>query len=145
MDSDPERQSATLFLRHLKLSTSPTWPCSFLSAIAGTAAVSWAVLRSEINARLFRFARIPALLATLGMALTLGAAIVWGLRLSNDTPWIFSGQQLLGGDGRVFAFTTASEWLGIVVVMGIATLIAAIALLRTIAGRSASQPVASNS
>ncbi len=117
----------------------------FLSAIASTAAVSWAVIRSEINARLFRFARIPALLATLGMALTLGAAIVWGLRLSKDTPWIFSGQQLLGGDGRVFAFTTASEWLGIVVVMGIATLIAAIALLRTIAGRSVSQPVASNS
>ncbi len=80
-----------------------------------------------------------------GTALTLGAAIVWGLRLSNDTPWIFSGQQLLGGDGRVFAFTTASEWLGIVVVMGIATLIAAIALLPTIPGRSSSQPVASNS
>jgi hypothetical protein len=40
----------------------------FLSAIASTAAVSWAVLRSEINAHLFRFARIPAMLAPITTA-----------------------------------------------------------------------------
>lgn len=95
-----------------------------LAALASTAAVSVAVSRSQISARLFRFALAPAAVATLAMALMFGAVLAWGLSLRAYVP------QMFNGNSGLLATNTAISWVGHVVVMGLATLVAAIALIR---------------
>jgi hypothetical protein len=95
-----------------------------LGAIASTAAVSLAVKRSQIGGRLMYFTRIPATVATLAMLAMCLATIVWGLGLRSDVPQLFNGN-----DGLV-ATNTAVNWLGIVAVMTIATVIAGVGVVR---------------
>jgi len=102
-----------------------------LCAIASTAAVTTAIARSEISPRLYRFARIPAALATLAMTVVTLALVVWGLSLRADVPSLFDGN-----DGFL-ASSTAANWLAHVVVMAVATVVAVWATLRSFAASSA--------
>lgn len=96
-----------------------------LGAIASAAAVSLAVKRSQIADSLLYFTRIPATVAAVAMAAMCLATIVWGLGLRSDAP------QLFNGDGGLVATNTAVNWLGIVAVMTIATLVAVAGVVRS--------------
>lgn len=109
----------------LNIAAAVSWAGLFaIAALASTAAVSVAVARSEISGQLFRFALAPAAVATLAMAFMLGAVIAWGLSLRAYEPQMFNGN-----DG-LLATNTVISWLSHIVVMGAATLVAAIALIR---------------
>ncbi len=139
----------TLFLEALSRPgnhLSPVWQM-FLSrgiffgvliaaAIASAGAVCLAVARSEIPERLLRFALLPSILATISMALMLAATIIWGLGLRDSAPQLFTGN-----DGIVGS-STVGTWLGIVIAMAIATLLAVISLMRGLSARSALRTVA---
>ncbi len=102
-----------------------------VAAIISAGSVCLAVARSEISERLLRFAVLPSVLATLSMVLILAATITWGLGLRDGAP-----QLLAGNDGLVGTSTTGT-WLGIVITMAIATLLAVLSLLRGLSARSA--------
>jgi hypothetical protein len=106
------------------------------AAIASAGAVCLAVARSEIPERLLRFALLPSILATISMALMLAATIIWGLGLRDSAPPLFTGN-----DGIVGS-STVGTWLGIVIAMAIATLLAVISLMRGLSARSALRTVA---
>ncbi|MBV9614545.1 MAG: hypothetical protein JO031_03710 [Ktedonobacteraceae bacterium] len=101
------------------------------AAIASPSAICFAVIRSEIPEKLLRFALFPFALGTLSMALVLAAIIVWGLGLREVAPQLFAGN-----DGIV-STSTIGTWLGIVIAMGIATVLAALSLIRGLSARSA--------
>lgn len=106
-----------------------------LCAIASTASVTFAVAHSELDEKVLRFSLIPATIATIAMAVTLGAAIYWGISLNVDAPWVFNATQYLGSYENAIHTNTEVEWLGIVIVMAIATGIAFIAIIRGISQR----------
>jgi hypothetical protein len=97
-----------------------------LGAVASTWAVAAAIRRAEVSAGLFRFALLPAAVATLAMALMLAAVVAWGLALRAADPAAFNGH-----DG-ILATSTLLTWIGHIVLMGVATLVAAVALLRAL-------------
>ncbi|MBO0795183.1 MAG: hypothetical protein J2P36_30170 [Ktedonobacteraceae bacterium] len=101
------------------------------AAIVSTGAVCIAVARSEIGEKLLRFALLAATLATVSMVLMFMATIVWGLGLWSTVPELFTSNE------GIFGASTTGTWIGIIVVMAIATLLAAFALLRGFAARSA--------
>jgi hypothetical protein len=101
------------------------------AAITSTGAVCFAVTHSEIPEKLLRFAFLPSILATISMALILAATITWGLGLRDAAPQLFAGN-----DGIVESSTTGT-WLAIVIAMAIATVLAAISLMRGLSARSA--------
>ncbi len=88
------------------------------------AAVSLAVSRADLTEATVRFARIPALVAGLGMALSLGGVILWGLSLRASAPSFYA---LNGGALQSYAYFT---WVRVVAVMGLSMLMALIALWR---------------
>lgn len=95
-----------------------------LAAIASTAAVSIAISRSELAPSLYRFALAPAVVAALAMAVMLGAVVAWGLLVRADVPaYLSSATGPLGT-------SVSAIWIGEVVVMAVATLVAVIALVR---------------
>ena len=102
-----------------------------VAAIASAGALCVAVARSEISEKLLRFALLPSVLATISMVLMLAAIIVWGFALRDGAPQLFAGN-----DGIVGASTTGT-WLGIVIAMAIATIVAAVSLMRGFSARSA--------
>ena len=85
------------------------------AAIISTGAVYVAVARSEISERLLHFAVLPSILATISMALILGAIITWGLGLRDSMP------QLFAGNNGIVGSSTIGTWLAIVIAMAIAT------------------------
>ena len=95
-----------------------------LAAIASTAAVSIIVQRSQVSEKLFRFARIPAVITTLGMALVLVSIIFWGIATRAADPALFSE------NNGILATNTTLSWVGIIVAMALAVAIAAFALIR---------------
>jgi hypothetical protein len=101
------------------------------AAITSAGALCFAVARSEISEKLLRFALLPSILATISMALMLAATIIWGLGLRDGAPQLFAGH-----DGIVGSSTTGT-WLGIVIAMAIATVLAAVSLMRGFSARSA--------
>lgn len=108
-----------------------------LCAIASTAAVTRAIVRGKIPLRLYRFARIPAALATLAMLVVTASLLVWGLSLRADVPSLFNG-----ADG-LMASNTAANWLAQLAIMGGATAMALWATIRGFAAPGAeSGPVA---
>ncbi|HEY7907739.1 MAG TPA: hypothetical protein VIC60_02650 [Thermomicrobiales bacterium] len=91
-----------------------------LLAIAGsTAAVAVAIARSEPDERMVRFALVPATIVTAAMGATLAAVLVLGLLIHRSAPQLFPPWQL--------AVT--------LVLMGVATGVAATALRRGIRAR----------
>jgi hypothetical protein len=108
----------------------------FAAAIASTGAVCFAVARSEISQRILRFAVLPSLLTTLSMALMLVATIIWGLGLRSNAPQLFNSNE------GMFGTSTAGSWLKIVIIMAIATVLAAFSLIRGLSARSALRTIA---
>jgi hypothetical protein len=100
-----------------------------LGAVASPWAVSAAISRSQVAERWYRFARIPALVTMLAMAVMCVADIVWGLALRAEAPHLFAG------NGGVLATSTALSWLRDAGVMVIATVVAVIAVCRGLAPR----------
>ena len=107
-----------------------------LAAIASTAAVSIAVSRSAIPEQLLRFALGSAVVATLAMAVMFVAVLVWGLALRADAPQIYNGN-----DGAL-ATNTVVSWVALVVVMGVATAVAAASLFRSLTAQRTTVAVA---
>jgi hypothetical protein len=101
------------------------------AAIVSAGSVCFAVARSEISERLLHFAVLPSVLTTISMALILAATITWGLRLRDSAPQLFAGN-----DGIVGS-STMGTWLAIVIAMAIATILAAISLMRGLSAHSA--------
>jgi hypothetical protein len=87
--------------------------------------VARAVRESEISPRLLAFARIPALVTTLAMAVVTLALIVWGVALRAAAPDLFGA-----GEG-ILATNVALNWLGVALVMALATITAILAMART--------------
>lgn len=104
-----------------------------LAAIASTAAVSIAVSRSDLSPTLYRFALGPAAAATVSMLVMLGAVVAWGLLVRAEFP-----AYMLGRNGPSGLVAESLTWLAQVGVMAVATLVAAIALIR--AYRSPADP-----
>ncbi len=116
---------------HIFLSRGVFFGTLILAAIVSVGSVCIAVARSEISEKLLRFAVLPSILVTIAMALILAATIIWGLGLRDAAPQLFAGN-----DGIVRS-STAATWLGIVIAMAIATMLAAISLIRGFSARSA--------
>lgn len=102
-----------------------------LAAIASTAAVLGAIARSDVDPRLYRFSRIPGVVATLAMLLTLIALATWSFALWQFAPSIF-----FGNDGALATSTIVSIIVETVVMLG-ATAVAIRASLRSLAERDA--------
>ena len=100
-----------------------------LAAIASAWAVSRLVLLSEIDTRFFRFARVPAVITTLAMTLTLVSILFWGIATRAAAPDLF-----IEPNGILDSDTTFS-WVLVLVMMAIAVLVAAFALLRGLTSR----------
>ena len=97
-----------------------------LAAVLSAAAVSLAVARADVGESTVRNARIPAIVTSIGMVLSLVGIFVWGLGLRSAAPDLFA---LNGGVLRSYAYFT---WLRVVVVMGLATFAALAAVWRGI-------------
>jgi hypothetical protein len=98
-----------------------------LGAAFSVYGVTRAVSESEISPRLLAFARIPALVTSLAMAVVTLALIVWGFALRAAAPDLFGA-----GEG-ILATNVALNWLGVTVVMALATTVAIIAMARSAA------------
>lgn len=95
-----------------------------IAALASTWAVSSAIRRAEIQPSLFRFARIPALVAALVMLAVSAATLLWGIGLRGADPGL-----LTGNDG-VLATNTTLSYLVILAVMLGASVVALVAAAR---------------
>ncbi len=100
------------------------------AAVVSTGAVCFAVVRSQIPVRLLRFALLPSLLLTLAMLVMLLAIVVWGLSLGSNVPQLFNSNE------GMFGTSTSGSWLRIVLVMAMATGLAAFSLVRGFSARS---------
>jgi hypothetical protein len=96
-----------------------------LGAAFSVYGVTQAVRESEISPRLLAFARIPALVTTLAMAVVTGALIVWGIALRAAAPDLFGA-----GEG-ILETNVALNWLGVTLVMALATVVAIVAMARS--------------
>lgn len=105
-----------------------------LAAVASTAATSIAVSRSELAPRMYRLALAPAAVAALAMAVVLGGVVAWGVLVRADVP------AYLGSASSPFHVSVGTVWIGQIVVMAIATLVAVAALLRDLRARSDDSP-----
>lgn len=95
-----------------------------LAAIASTAAVCMIIVRSDVNEKLFRFARIPAIVTTVAMVVMFAAVATYGLAVNAADPGLFAEN-----NGLVATNTTVS-FVFILAMMAIATVVAIAALLR---------------
>ncbi|SRR5579875_1862679 len=95
-----------------------------LGAIASAWAVSAAIARAQLGDGLVRFTRWPAIVTTLAMGVMFVATLVWSVGMMLYAPKLFNGN-----DGA-FATSTQLSLLPIVVVMGVATIVAAVGLAR---------------
>jgi hypothetical protein len=103
---------------------------AFLVAAAASAgAVSVAVSRCEIGARIYRFALFPGVLAALAMGVVFVATVVWGLALRAQAPALFSG------DEGILATPTVATWLAIVAVMAVCACASGAAMVRGLRAR----------
>jgi hypothetical protein len=95
-----------------------------LAALASAAAISILVIRAGVSERLFRFARVPALIAAVAMVVMVGATLMWGLAARAADPGLFSE------DNGLLASNTTVSWLLILALMAIATVVAVAAAIR---------------
>jgi hypothetical protein len=95
-----------------------------LAAIASAAAVSLAVVRTDLNDVVLGLARWPSIIATAAMGLSLAGVVVWGAGLHSAAPSSFA---LDGGVLTSYAYVT---FLRVVIVMALAVVAALVALWR---------------
>jgi hypothetical protein len=104
-------------------------------AVASTAAVSVAIARSELPARVVRFAFVPAAVAALTMTLMCLAMLAWGLAVHADAPALFNG------NGGLLASSTARSYFTQAGLMALAALIALVAGMAGLRARAAAARV----
>ena len=95
-----------------------------LAAVSSTAGVVLATVRSTINPGLWRFAKVPAVITVIAMALMSLATLIWGITAYGHA----------SADFMVVAFFDVNAlefWLMVLTVMISATLVASVALFRT--------------
>ena len=96
------------------------WVGTFiLAAVASTVAVSAAALDAEIDGAFYRRAARPAIVTAIAMAVVVLAVVAWGVAVAVVSPadfWSFDG---------ILSSSTPLTWLGIVIVMAGATVVAA--------------------
>ncbi len=97
-----------------------------VAAAVSAAAVALAVSRSDLGESTLRIARLPALVASLAMAVSLLGVVVWGLSLRSLSPSLFA---LDGGALQSYAYFT---WVRVVVVMTLAATVSIAAIWRVI-------------
>jgi hypothetical protein len=95
-----------------------------LATIASAAAVSLAVVRTDLNDVVLGLARWPSIIATVAMGLSLVGVVVWGAGLHSAAPSSFA---LDGGVLTSYAYVT---FLRVVIVMALAVVAALVALWR---------------
>jgi hypothetical protein len=104
-----------------------------MAAIVSVLAVSVAIARSEIRPELYRFALTPEIGVALGMVVTIGAIVAWGVQMLTYAPSYLSGP-----DGPVGLQASLGQHLiGQVVLMAVATLIVIAGIVRGYTGRRA--------
>jgi hypothetical protein len=96
-----------------------------VAAISSAAAVSAAVVRSPVSERWYRQARLPNAGAVAAMALTFCAVVAWGISANAAAPQAFHGALGLLG------LSTDLSWVGVLAGLGLATIVAAVALARS--------------
>lgn len=101
-----------------------------VAAIASTAAVSAAVVRSPVSETWYRLARLPSLGLVAAMGLTLCAVLAWGISANLVAPQAFHAAPGLLG------VSTDLSWTGVLAGMGLATVVAALAVGRSFTGGS---------
>lgn len=94
------------------------------AAIVSTLAVTRAVARGDIPAPTFRFALLPAAVATAAMALMTGSVFAWGIFAQQQAPAVFDTLNPLAGN------PTLGSWLLDLAMMLVATIIAATSTFR---------------
>ncbi len=95
-----------------------------LAAVLSTAAVCIAIARSNISEKLFRFARLPAIIATLAMAVMFVSVVGYGLAINAADP------ELMAENQGIMATNTTLTLAVILAMMAIATAVALAALIR---------------
>jgi hypothetical protein len=95
-----------------------------LAALASAAAISILVVRAGVSERLFRFARIPALIAAFAMVVMVGATLMWGIAARAADPGLFTE------DNGLLASNTTVSWLLILAVMALAAVVAVAAAIQ---------------
>jgi hypothetical protein len=95
-----------------------------LAAVASAAAISMLVIRAGVSDRLFRFARVPALIAACAMVVMVGAAVMWGVAARAADPGLFSE------NNGLLASNTTVSWVLIVALMASAAVIAVAAAIQ---------------
>jgi hypothetical protein len=95
-----------------------------LASCASAAAVSLVVVHSEISERLFRLARIPAIITALAMVVMCMAVFFYGLAARVANPRLFAE------DNGLLASNTTLSWLTILAIMALVTTVAVAALIQ---------------
>lgn len=100
---------------------------AFGGGLAATVVVGWTVARSQISLGVLRYARWPALLLTLSMAVATGALIYWGAQSFAVSRWLFDGYASACGAGcpgmdytnqiDVFSLSVVAGWMLLTVVI----------------------------
>ncbi len=86
--------------------------------MASTVAVCAAALEADVDGAFYRRAALPALVTAGAMVGVVAAVAIWGVALALTAPATFWGAEgILGG-------RTVVTWLGIVIVMAGATVVA---------------------
>lgn len=115
-----------------------SWIAVFIAAaIASVVSVSVAIARSDLPPQLFRFALAPEIGVALGMLVTVGAVVAWGAQMLGDAPNYLAGQ-----DGPVgLSATLGAHIIADIVLMGLATLLVIVGIVRGFSARRAT-PIA---
>ncbi len=127
--------------RHVAAPTTTTdhlyiysWIAVFIAAaIASVAAVSVAIVRSDLPPQLFRFALTPEIGVALGMLVAVLAVVAWGAQMLSFAP-----KYLAGPDGPVgLNAPLGAHIIADIVLMGLATLIVFVGIARGFSARRA--------
>jgi hypothetical protein len=104
-----------------------------LATLVSMAALSKAITRVQISERSLRFARIPAVLATVAMGAALGSVLLWGV---NGFDWTALGQG--GTDSPAWYGWALLWWGGASALMALSAGIAAFSIVCSFRGRALS-------
>jgi hypothetical protein len=122
----------------------------FGAGLVGTVVIGWTVARSQISLGVLRFARWPALLLTLCMALATGALVYWGAQSFSVARWLYNGYANACAAGCPgLAATNQIDMASLIVVIGwmlLTVIIAVVFLARSFitpqGDHAASEPAA---
>jgi hypothetical protein len=116
---------------HAALVTGLFYTAPIVTAISSTISICFAVTRSEISEKHLCFALPAFICVTISIVLVAVSTLTWGLGLQERAPQFFTGNNGLTG------LSASGTWLGIVMVMALATALAVFSLIRGLSARFA--------